>query len=118
MPWFKVDDTLHSHPKSRKVGTNSVGLWAVSGSYSMAYKTDGFVPDWYVKSWPSGERLAAKLVAANLWLPGVREDETGWYFKDWLHYQPSAEEIEADREKARERQRQRRQRLRDGKAKP
>lgn len=114
MPWFKVDDTLHSHPKPRRVGLQAVGLWTLAGSYCMSYKTDGFVPEWFVASWPSGRKTADALVKGGLWEIGERDGEGGWYFHDWLHYQPSADEIEADRENARERQRKRREKLRRG----
>src|SRR5215510_2642802 len=113
MSWFKVDDSLHSHPKPHRAGLAATGLWTVSGAYSMAYKTDGFVPEWFVTSWPNGRRLAALLVKSGQWEIGEREAEPGWYFHDWRHYQPSAEEIEAERENARERQRRRRARLRE-----
>lgn len=44
MPWFKVDDQLHSHPKPRRASLAALGLWTLSGSYSMAYKLDGSHP--------------------------------------------------------------------------
>lgn len=116
MPWFKVDDTLHSHPKPRKAGLAAVGLWSLAGSYAMNYKTDGFVPEWFVASWPQGRRLADLLVKHGLWEIGEKDGEAGWYFHDWLHYQPSSDEIEQDRENARERQRRRRENLRKARA--
>ncbi|HKO27579.1 MAG TPA: hypothetical protein VJU80_08995 [Solirubrobacteraceae bacterium] len=116
MPWFKVDDTLHSHPKPRKAGLEALGLWSLAGSYSMAYKTDGFVPDWFVISWPKGKRLADVLVKGGMWEIGEKDGEAGWFFHDWHHYQPSADEIEQDRENARDRQRKRREKLRKARA--
>lgn len=113
MPWFKVDDTLHSHPKPRRCGLAAMGLWAVAGSHSMSYKTEGFVPDWFVSSWPKGRPLAAELVKCGLWETATKDGERGWKFHDWEHYQPSADEIEADRAYARERQRRRRAKLRE-----
>jgi len=113
MPWFKVDDTLHSHPKPRRAGLPAMGLWALSGSYCMAYKTDGFVPEWFVSSWPQGRKHADALAKAGKWEPGEKDGEVGWFFHDWLDYQPSSDEIEADREHARDRQRKRRQKLRE-----
>ncbi len=112
MPWFKVDDTLHGHPKARRAGLEAMGLWSVSGSYSMSYKTDGFVPAWFVQSWPHGLKLAEKLVLAGKWEPARKADETGWVFHDWSDYQPTSDEIESEREHARTRQKERRQRLR------
>lgn len=115
MPWFKVDDTLHSHPKPRKAGLAAMGLWAMAGSYSMAYKLDGFVPAYFVTSWPQGRRLADQLVKNDQWSFGEKNGEPGWYFHDWHDYQMSSDEIEADRERARERQRGYRKRLRERK---
>lgn len=104
MPWFKTDDALHSHPKARKAGLPAMGLWVLAGSHAMQYMTDGFVPAWYVASWPQGKRCAASLVAAGLWTPASSGEEKGWQFKDWAHYQPTREEIEAERAATRERQ--------------
>lgn len=87
------------------------------GSHSMAYKTDGFVPDWLAHGFPQGRRLAAELVRVGLWHKATRDDETGYQFHDWLHYQQSAVEIERDREHNRQRQRDFRRKLRDGKPK-
>ena len=116
MPWFKVDDQLHSHPKPRRASLAAIGLWTMCGSYSMAYKTDGFVPEWFVASFKNGRKLAAELVDAGLWNDAIRSGEVGWQFHDWSDYQPSSDEIEAEREAARERQRAFRQRRRESRA--
>jgi hypothetical protein len=105
MPWFKTDDQWHSHPKPRRVSLAAVGLWSLCGSYSMAHKLDGFVPEWFVLGFTKGRNLAAELVSVSLWHNATREGEQGWRFHDWDHYQPTADEIEAEREAARERQR-------------
>lgn len=105
MPHFKVDDMMHSHPKARRAGLAALGLWTVAGSYCMAYKSDGFVPTWFVAGWPKGPQLAAQLVTAHLWQPSARGDELGWQFHDWADVQMTAVEIEAARDFSRERQR-------------
>jgi hypothetical protein len=105
MPWFKTDDQFHSHPKPRRAGLAAVGLWNLGGSYSMAYKLDGFVPAWWVEDFPRGKQAAAALVRVGLWHTATREDEAGYQFHDWTDWQPTSAEIEADREAARERQR-------------
>ena len=115
MPWFKVDDTWHSHPKARRASLGAVGLWSMCGSYSMAYKTDGWVPEWFAHEFPRGKTLAAELIRIGLWFNAIRDGEPGYEFHDWLDYQQSAEEIERDRDRARERQRKFRSRLREGK---
>lgn len=113
MPFFKVDDMLHSHPKPRRAGLPAMGLWAMAGSYCMCYKLDGFVPGWWVATFPKGATLAAELVSAGLWSAAVRGEEAGWEFHDWSDVQLTAAEIEADREHARQRQRRYRAALRN-----
>lgn len=113
MPFFKVDDQLHSHPKPRRAGLEAMGLWALAGSHSMAYKLDGFVPTYFVAAWPRGPKLAAQLVTAGLWALGERDGEPGWQFHDWEDIQLTAAEIEADREHSRQRQRAYRAKVRE-----
>ena len=112
MPWFKVDDQFHGHPKTRRASLAALGLWVAAGSYCMAYKTDGVVPVEFVTGWPRGRQLAGELVAVGYWL----EHPEGWEFHDWLDYQPSAAEIEAERDAARERQRKSREARRNAKS--
>lgn len=114
MAWFKVDDGLHGHPKTRRAGLAAMGLWAVAGAYTSAYRLDGFVPAHYVASWPSGRKSAQQLVAAGFWEAAEDPDEgPGWRFHDFADYNPTAVELEAEREAARERQRKSRARRRD-----
>lgn len=114
MPFFNVDDHAHSHPKFRRAGLPAVGLWTMAGSWARAHKQDGFVPDWFVATWPNGKRCAAALVDAELWSTCTNDEgETGWQFHDWLDIHDHADEVEQQRIKARNRQRKRRQRLRE-----
>lgn len=109
MPWFRVDDTFHSHPKARTAGLNAIGLWTLAGSHAMAYKLEGRVPDYFIDGFKrDGARAADMLVRQGLWLP----EGSDYRFHDWDDYQPSADEIERDRERARERQRKFRKKLR------
>lgn len=81
--WFPVDDAFHSHPKAQKAGDEALGLWTRAGAYCMAYLTDGFVPDWWVKQQPRGVIKARRLVSAQLWKRGENSGEQGWWFHDW-----------------------------------
>lgn len=99
MTWFKVDDQLANHPKARAAGLPAMGLWAVAGAWSSGYLKNGFVPDWYVTSWPQGRKLAERLVSANLWTIA----EGGWQFHEWEQWQPTREQVEAEREATRKR---------------
>lgn len=101
MPWFRVDDQLHAHPKPNKAGLAAMGLWTLAGSHCMSYLTDGVVERWWVESKPRGVKLAARLVAAGLW----HEHPDGWVFHDWEEFQPTREQILAERGAAVERMR-------------
>lgn len=109
MTWFKVDDTLATHPKARAAGLAAMGLWVVAGAWSSQHLTDGFVPTWFVKSWPSGQKRAALLVENGLW----DATENGWVFHQWDERQPSKEHVEAERAAARLRQQRHRLSRRD-----
>lgn len=120
MAWFKIDDLLHGHPKTRKADLPAMGLWAVAGSYAMAYKLDGHIDAEWVASWRNGTKLAARLVQAGFWHPAGHDchecpqprDDGGWVFHNWADFQPSTTEIEKTRAAARERQAAHRQRRR------
>lgn len=112
MAYFLVDDQFHGHPKARKAALEAVGLWTVAGSYCRAYKSDGFVPEWYVNGWPRGKQIAARLVEANLWSKDSHDGEIGFRFHDWHHIHDPADEIERQRELGRQRQRRRRAKAR------
>lgn len=102
MPHFRVDDALHSHPKAQRAGDDAMGMWVRAGSFCMAYLTDGFVPEWWVKQQPNGTRKAKKLVTSGLWVDGaIRDGERGYQFHEFTGpgRQDSREQIEADREK-------------------
>src|SRR5437879_3350306 len=102
MPHFRVDDGLHANPKVVKAGDEAIGFWARAGAYCMAYLTDGFVPEWWVKSQPRGQAKARKLVDAGLWTPCQRDNQPGWEFHEWR--QDSKVQVEADRRSAAARQ--------------
>lgn len=96
--WFKVDDKLHDHRKSRQAGKSAMGVWVMAGSWAMDNRTDGFVPERVLTRWGTrGD--ATKLVTAGLWFPDKHDGETGWRFHDWSRFQPSAAVIEATKAK-------------------
>lgn len=81
MVWFKVDDSLHSHPKAMAASLAAIGLWSVSGSWSSDHLTDGFVPDYMIPSLARGQiELAEELCAVGLW----RRRKGGYQFHQWL----------------------------------
>ena len=110
MPWFKVDDKLHSAPKllsiPRKFRLAALGLWTISGSWSASQLTDGKVPDYMIEEWGGTKTLVDWLVKAELW----QKVDDASQFKNWGEYQPTKAEIESDREKNREKLRKWRER--------
>ena len=101
MPWFKVDDKFHDHPKVRRLGKDklaAVGLWTTCGSWAGDRVTDGFVPTSVVRWHDAKERLAKKLVDVGLWTKSERDGEPGYQFHQWADYQPTREDIEVTRE--------------------
>ncbi|MFM9635905.1 hypothetical protein [Streptomyces turgidiscabies] len=104
MPWFKVDDTAHAHPKMRRAGKSAIGLWVMCGSYAAAYLTDGTIPaETAAEGTPT---QIAKLLKAGLWhehghgcarcaqpMPG------DFVMHDYLRYNPSRVKVLAERER-------------------
>jgi hypothetical protein len=102
MPWFKVDDTFHSHPKVLAASPAALGLWVVAGSWSGANLSDGFIPDHVLpRLLPDSATLAQQLVAAGLWKRG----RGGYRFHDWNDFNPDSKSVLSEREAARERMR-------------
>jgi hypothetical protein len=111
--WFKVDDLLHGHRKARRAGLAAMGLWTLAGSWCAQQLEDGFVPEWFVLSWPGGDVAAKLLVEAGLWTEDTHEGEVGFRFHDWPDFQPSRAQVLAQRAATKERQTRWRERQRD-----
>lgn len=99
MSWFRGDDRLHSHRKTRAVlrsgpgsrDSHPMGLWILAGTWAAQNSTTGWVPedelDRFDDNWPD---LSERLVAAGFWWPEVRDGEHGFGFVNWEDYNPSA----------------------------
>jgi hypothetical protein len=103
MPWFRLDDSFHSHPKVIAAGNEAVGLYTRCGTYAAEHLTDGFLRKDVVLLYGSSA-LAASLVRTRLW----HRTRGGWVIHDYLDYNPSREAVENERKQAAERQRRRR----------
>ncbi|MGW1160414.1 hypothetical protein ACWD48_19780 [Streptomyces sp. NPDC002519] len=113
MPWFRIDDKAHSHPKLIKAGNAALGLWLRCGAYAAQHLTDGIVPGVVAELYGTKPQ-AAKLVKAGLWHEhdhdcprGCPNPSPGDYvFHDFLDdgRNTSRARHEAERKKARERQ--------------
>lgn len=105
MPWFKIDDGFHCHPKVLEAGNEAVGLYARCGSWASQQLTNGFVPTSIALLY-GGRELAAALVDVGMWVPV----DGGWLMHDYLDYNPSKDQVQADRAAAAERQKRARER--------
>jgi hypothetical protein len=101
MSWGRLDDTLHKHPKLRKISRKprerleAMGLWVLCNSYACDALTDGFVDREFVVQLTGSEKAADRLGAwlvnckgpsgHGLWDP----TEGGWTFHDWANYGPT-----------------------------
>jgi hypothetical protein len=108
--WFKVDDRLCIHDKARAAGLRAMGLWVMAGSHSASVEADGFVPEWFVASFPTGRRDAVALVDVGLWTKVAG----GWQFHEWDELNPTHAELESQREAGARRQRRARNAARNG----
>jgi len=102
VPWFKVDDGFHGHPKVVELSTSAVGVWTLCGSWCAKYLTDGAVNLKTILRLGGEESDALELVQSGLWLA----TDDGFQFNDWEKYQPLKASVEAEREAAQERMRQ------------
>lgn len=109
MAWSRIDDSLHSHPKIMLVGNAATGLFVRLISYAGQHLTDGFVPAHVARAYGT-PRLLKSLCDANL-LTRVdsKSDQTsethphlqgpGFVIHDYLDYNPSREQVLAERAK-------------------
>lgn len=93
MTWVKLDDGFPRHPKL--IGLPADVKWAYIEAlcYCGQYLTDGLFP---------AEGVIARKHADRLCKAGLVDVEDGQYLiHDYLHYNPSRVEVEAEREKKR-----------------
>lgn len=103
MAWFKVDDGFHSSRKilsiPRRNRFAAIGLWALAGSWCADQLTDGHVPDYMLKEWGVPPSAPQNLVDAGLW----SAESGGFAFRNWHEYQPSKQDVDAERAASRAR---------------
>ena len=104
MPWFRLEDSFYNHPKVTRAGNAATGLWVRCGTYSAQYLTDGVIPAEVAHTFGRAAEID-KLLRTRLWV----ETKEGFLMPDYLEYNPSADQVRADRAAARDRQRRARE---------
>lgn len=99
MPWFRLDDETGDHPKVLRAGNDGFGLWVRCGTHCAKYLTDGFV-DQAVALSKGPQKLIDKVTLSELW----KKVDGGYLIEDYLDYNPSREQVLAERARAAERQ--------------
>lgn len=94
IPWFKVDDKFHSHPKVMELPPSAIGVWTLAGTWCADYLTDGEIRPGQLRRLGGTVDDAALLIEAGLW----EATEDGYKFRDWTDYQPTREAVTADKE--------------------
>lgn len=99
MAWFKVDDKLHVHRKTRRALTSdptkkldaaAMGLWVLAGSWcSQNSDNTGWIPEHELDRWDDNwQPLAGRLVDAKFWKPETVQGEPGYAFHNYRDYLP------------------------------
>lgn len=92
MTWFKIDDRSHHNPKVLAAGNEAWGAFCRAGAWSAENLTDGAVPS-AVASIIAPKKIWRKLLECEL----VVEASDGYKIRSFLEYNPSAEEVKANR---------------------
>lgn len=111
MPWFKIDDGFHCHPKVFAAGTPAIGLYVRCGSWAAQQTSDGIVPKAVARMYGT-TRMIRALVDAGMWHEKGHEcescpqvDANSIAIHDYLQFNPSRNTVDSERAAKTERQR-------------
>lgn len=110
MSWIQIEDNFAYNPKMIKAGPEATVLFIGGLCYANRDLTDGFILKELlpcIAPLPNPEELAKRLVDCGLWelRPG------GWQIHDYLDYNPSAQEVRAERDEIARRRNQNSERV-------
>jgi hypothetical protein len=99
LAWVRLDDHFSEHPKIASLSDPALALWVTGLAYCNRNLTDGFIPKAVgigQLRWCEGNTAPAiaELETAGLW----DAVEGGWQVHDFDEFQPSREQVEAERE--------------------
>ena len=99
MPYLNLDDNFADHPKVDGLSDGAFRLHVAGMLYTSKHMLDGFVPASRVPRLTRTyrPRFLAELMGERIWLPA----DAGYTIHDYLDWNRSREQIEADRERIR-----------------
>lgn len=105
MPWVRLDDQFHMRPRVRSAGPEGRALFIAGLCYSSQNLTDGHLPAPAIPLVAAmaevAPSVADRLVEIGLW----DSAPDGYQIIDFLSYNPSRQQVIAEREAGAERQR-------------
>lgn len=108
MAWLRIDDRVRTHPKIAQAGPAAAWLWFCGVCYCREHLTDGFIPKAILPglalNLTQPEKHAKSLVAVNLW----HVADGGYQVHDFLDWNPSRAEVNAQRDDEKKRKRKER----------
>ena len=113
MTWVKLDDGFFRHPKIRAAGRDARDLQLAALQYCNENLTDGFVPEYevlrlameaFLEPAAVSQAVESLLDARHFENPMWRREANGYRLHDFHAYQPTREEVLADRRRNAERQ--------------
>lgn len=105
--WFKLAVDFPTHPKVIRAGSDAAWLAVCAMAYCRKHLTDGVLPAAVVPTLAAVKRpmiLASKLVEVGLW----ETAPDAFIVHDFLQWNPSREEVEANRDKWRDKKKNQR----------
>jgi hypothetical protein len=103
MAWARFDDQFYDHPKvlslDPALALQCVGLQLLATCWCSKQLSDGVLPASLPSRLGANRKIVAELVRVGMWEDGGTE----YIIHDYLDYNPSREQVEADREAAKER---------------
>ena len=105
MPWVRFDDGFPIHRKVEPLSDGAYRLHTTAICWSSRNLTDGCIPKSDLlfvapRTMKRPEKFVKELVERGLWIT----TDDGWQIHDYLDYQPSKEQVNAERQKKTERQ--------------
>lgn len=97
MPWLSIDDRFHANPKILSAGNAAVGLYIRCASYCADQLTDGFIPEHVARLYGTKREIGALLASHPPYGPLWVTTEGGYSIPDYLDYNPTRDEVTADR---------------------